>query len=144
MTLLALISYIFTLACMSIGLIVLAFTIPAVTREGNVKNGLRNYRRIFLIAGYALLILGVATTAILTTRFLIPLETYRTFSAVVLMLFGGSFLINVIMLHKIYTYKFTPENKSMHEMIEALEQGRARIVMLKKEAVIEKKRTDKL
>lgn len=125
-------SYIYSIVLCVISLIVFAITLPAVIREGNVKNGLRNYRRIFLIAGSATFALAFAATAILTSRFVLPLEVYRTFGAIVLDLFSTILLIIGVAFFQIYHYQFTPKQKGLHEQMEAVEQGRAKIVSVKR------------
>lgn len=132
MSTLTLIAYIYTLTLMTVSLLLIGVTLPSVVREGNVRNGLRNYRKIFLVSGTALFFLGILTTAILTTRFFLPVEVYRLFGAVVLMLFSTVFCIVAFALRKMYTYNFTPEQKALHEKMEALEDGTATIVHVKK------------
>ncbi len=125
---LTILAYFYSIGLLIISLIVMGITLPAVIREGNVKNGLRNYRKIFLISGSSIFALAVAAVVILFSRFFLPLETYRAFGAIVLMVFATIVLVIVIANFQIYHYQFTVKQKKLHSDMDDVEHGRSKIV----------------
>lgn len=126
------IASLYSIFTLTIGLIIMGLILPAIWREGNVKNGLQGYRRIFLTSGVSIFVLTLIALCIISTRFFLSLETYKIFSYINLMLFSTIVLIITVAKYKMYTFQFTPENKDFHALIEDLEQGRAKIIRVKK------------
>lgn len=125
-------SYFFAITLVALGVIIFGRVLPEVIKEGNVHNGLRDYRKIFLVSKTTFFLLGISVLLIMCSRFVIPLDVYRTFSVVLLDLFAFMYLVIAIASERIYNYKFTNENKKIHALIEDLEQGRVKIVRLRK------------
>jgi len=98
----------------------LAFLIPLYIKEAKVKNGLRILRFELLFTGIIIFLVNSFGMAVILLRFFgfdtsITTEFMTYFNSIALLLFA---LVKSI----VYTQKYTPENKKLHEKFEKIER----------------------
>lgn len=109
-------------------ILTLAFIIPLQVKEVGVKNGLRKLRKQLLIKGVLSFIVILAAIFALTGRYFLPDGALR--SAVIIFVLAHAIGIvgKSYLDYLIYHQQYTPKSKEMHEKIESVERGEARIV----------------
>ncbi len=122
--------YIFSSIFLLVSLIYMSITLPSIVREGNVKNGLRGFRQIFLISGIAVYCLTFTAFGVVVSGLFVPIEEFRQFGFASILLFSVALLVITLATHRMYTFNFTPQNKKLHAAIQELEEGNIEIVKI--------------
>lgn len=100
-------------------IVFLAFLFPLFIKEAKVKNGLRLLRFELLFTGTIIFLVNTLGLVIIVFRYA-NYDT-RLVSEVVTYFNTFSLLVYALVKYKIYTFKYAPENKKLHEKLEKIE-----------------------
>lgn len=106
------------------GIVAAAFVIPLQVKEVRVRNGLAKLRKQLLFKGA--LAFGTIAIAIvvLSLRYVInDLVTLRYITVSLVLLYAFVILAQTYIDYVIYRQNYTPENKRIHEKVEAIEKA---------------------
>lgn len=125
------ISSVYSLIALGTSLIIMSKILPAIIKEGRVRNGLKDFRKWMLLTGGSLFLLTLVAFVIISARYVLSLETVRNLSWILLMVFSTIVLIAAIGKYKMYTFQFSDKNIKRHREIEDVEDGLSVIVKKK-------------
>jgi len=100
-------------------IIFMAFLLPLLLKEATVKNGLKQLRIEMLLSGTIIFLVNTVGLFIILFRFLEA--DVQTFSDFVTYFNTFGFLAYAIVKLRVYTQKYSPENKKLHEEFERIE-----------------------
>lgn len=107
------------------------FTLPLQIKEAFVRNGLARLRKELLMFGATIILLGIITVITLGIRFISTAYWVRYIALALIVCHSLGFLFMAILGARMYHSEYTDENKRIHEQIDQVTHGRARIVAKK-------------
>lgn len=103
-------------------LLFIAYLMPLLIREATVKNGLKKLRFELLFTGSLIFIVNTSGLWIIFHRYFIGTARLEEITNIITVINTFGFLLYAITMLNVYTHKYTPENKKLHEKFDRIEK----------------------